>query len=192
MATKSNLTPEQERAILDGITMMPASATPPSTPIEGMIYHNQTDGRLYVYAQSNGVCQWIPFTEPPKIVWMLFIDDLRAPADAGWGTIGGRSNNMEICRTNQAAIDAIDKYGLPERISFDHDLGEGQASPTVVMWHLINGHMDGKWDCKYIKEVQVHSANPVGAKNLLGLWRGFCSEFDLVMDTRQVVALEPK
>ena len=51
-------------------------------------------------------------------------------------------------------------------------LGNGVDAPVLLHW-LIEQHLDGHLDCTKIVTVGVHSANPVGRENLLGLWVSF-------------------
>jgi hypothetical protein len=75
-------------------------------------------------------------------------------------------------------------------ISFDHDLGKGQPPATAFAWWLINGHLDELWDCKTIRQVQVHSANPEGGRNIYLLWEGFCREHDIECKINRVKAIQ--
>ena len=96
------------------------------------------------------------------MTWKLFLDDLRAPPDGTW----------VVARSVAAAQAHITEYGLPHTVSLDHDLGNGTDAPVLLHW-LINQHLDGVIDCTKITTVGVHSANPVGRENLLGLWVSF-------------------
>lgn len=131
--------------------------------------------------------------------WNLFIDDLREPQHVKWAMGGPSSEYTQawvqavVARTVSEAIDQLERHHfLPNCISFDHDLGPGEPPATEVMWYLINGHLDAKWNCDEIYGVQVHSANPVGAANLLALWEGFCRFHNIKMLISQVEAREPK
>lgn len=95
-------------------------------------------------------------------MWKLFLDDLRAPPDGTW----------VVARSVAAAQAYIREYGLPHTVSLDHDLGDQHDAPALLHW-LIHEHLDGAIDCKNIVSVDVHSANPVGRENLLGLWASF-------------------
>lgn len=93
----------------------------------------------------------IDFGRP--LIWNLYIDDIRfPPPDRDW----------LICRTSQEALDRIKEIGLPQFISFDHDLGEADTT-MIFLRRLVNEVWDGKSD---IPEYQIHSANPVGAQNI--------------------------
>lgn len=96
------------------------------------------------------------------MTWKLFLDDLRAPPDGTW----------VVCRSVAAAKLYISEHGVPLELSLDHDLGNGVDAPVLLHW-LIDEHLDGHLDCTKIVTVGVHSANPVGRENLLGLWVSF-------------------
>lgn len=100
------------------------------------------------------------------MTWKLFLDDLRAPPDGSW----------TVARTVRAAQHHISTYGLPLVMSLDHDLGDGHDAPELLHW-LIDRFLDG--DLVHglsTMKIEVHSANPVGRGNLLGLWGSFKEE----------------
>lgn len=90
----------------------------------------------------------------------LFIDDERRPVDDSW----------EIVRSSQEAIDWVITNGLPEFISFDHDLGGDDTSMIFVHW-LINYMLDN--EIKDEVPFFVHSQNPIGKRNIEGLLLNF-------------------
>lgn len=97
----------------------------------------------------------------------LYIDDERDPkTDHDW----------KVVRTSKDAIEYLTRYGCPMYISFDHDLGGDDTSMEVVKW-LIN--MDIDMGTEFIPEgfeFNVHSANPVGAKNIEGYLNSYLSQ----------------
>jgi hypothetical protein len=81
----------------------------------------------------------------------------------------------------------INKYGLPDIISFDHDLADSHYTPNHLWdnyeeskkWQEAQTHEEktgydaAKWLCEYchtnkksLPICYVHSANPVGADNI--------------------------
>lgn len=122
-----------------------------------------------------------------KILWL---DDLRNPfldlecrAPREDGVINWVLNYNEF-------ILWIDKFGLPDLISFDHDLAEEHYTPEVYWsdYHKSKDYQDWKYksykektgkDCatwlvKYCKRKElplprynIHSANPVGVDYIL-------------------------
>ncbi|NQU84971.1 MAG: hypothetical protein HQ541_04350 [Mariniphaga sp.] len=67
---------------------------------------------------------------------------------------------LTIVKTVDKAIKTIKKNKQFDYMFFDHDLGSGGDSITIVDW-LLN-HKN-----KIAPNVYVHSANPVGAQNIL-------------------------
>lgn len=68
-------------------------------------------------------------------------------------------------------------YGIPEVISFDHDLGEdSQGSELPSGYDAIKWLVD--FDQKYSKlpgnwQIRIHSANPVGCANIQGYYDNY-------------------
>jgi hypothetical protein len=85
----------------------------------------------------------------------LYLDDIRIPKTKGW----------DIVRSYDEFVKWIEKNGLPDEVSFDHDLGE-EGTKT--------GYDAAKWLVQYcysntlpfLPEFNVHSANPVGKANI--------------------------
>ncbi len=93
----------------------------------------------------------------------LYLDDIRNPKSKGW----------TVVRTYEEFVEYIDKNGLPDEISFDHDLGENVTE-------IKSGYDCAKWLCNYcwtngipIPSWNVHSANPVGRDNIIGILKSF-------------------
>lgn len=113
----------------------------------------------------------------------LYLDDIRKPPDDSW----------IVVRNFEAFANWIEANGLPDIVSFDHDLGHGQAYtkprgkrvwiPRAEFEQIKDGYDCAKWmllNYGMPKDCRVHSANPVGAeriKNLLNDYRkGSCHE----------------
>lgn len=94
--------------------------------------------------------------------YILFIDDIRFPADPEW----------VIARNSVEAIDYITCWGMPDEISFDHDLGGDDTAMNVVKF-IIDAVLDNKVKLPDRFKFRVHSANPVGAKNIQETLNGF-------------------
>ena len=117
----------------------------------------------------------------------LFLDDLRNPKD-GIGLVPSNlnqfywANDWAIVRCYDEFVSYITKNGLPDFISFDHDLADDHY---VAYMELQKGHLEGsvptektgfecaKWLVDFcldndgqIPDFIVHSANPVGKKNI--------------------------
>lgn len=91
----------------------------------------------------------------------LFLDDERNPPSPIW----------DIARSYDEFVAYIDKHGVPDVISFDHDLGDNEFDGMDCVKFLIEKDLP-------INMFIVHSMNPVGRENLLGLlknWKNFKS-----------------
>ena len=88
----------------------------------------------------------------------LYLDDLRSTPE-----------NFERVYDYDEFVNFINKNGVPEFISFDHDLGEGKTgfdcAKLLVEFCLDNGVSDINF--------QVHSQNPVGKENIEKLLDNF-------------------
>jgi hypothetical protein len=94
--------------------------------------------------------------------YKIYIDDIRTPKSKDW----------VIVRTFEEFVETVKQNGIPEEISFDHDLGwdtekncERKSGYDCAKW-LINNNI-------IIKKFSVHSANPVGAQNITSLLNNF-------------------
>ena len=92
----------------------------------------------------------------------LFIDDLRFPVDDSW----------VIVRSSHEALEYIEANGCPDIISFDHDLG-GDDTSMVFLHRFLDLDMDGIINIPTGFTYHIHSANPVGVKNIDGLLSGY-------------------
>ena len=93
--------------------------------------------------------------------WKLYLDDIRTPKDPTY----------VISRTVEDAQKLVLSCGVPFFISFDHDLGidsDGNLLPTGYDFAkcLVEMDMDGIIKIPKDFSFTVHSANPVGAKNI--------------------------
>ena len=124
--------------------------------------------------------------------YKLFLDDVRNPVHcvAYMHLKIGRlnpiylENDWVICRNYTSFVNTIESMGLPDFVSFDHDLAEehykaGIASPEDWDWyHMKNdremtGYDCAKWLVQYcmnnnleLPKYIVHSMNPVGTENI--------------------------
>lgn len=86
------------------------------------------------------------------MTYKMFIDDERNPPD----------NEYVVCRSTEESINYIKKNGWPYHFSFDHDLG-GDDTVVEFLKKLYN-----IWNEKIsIPSYHVHSANPIGKKNII-------------------------
>lgn len=79
----------------------------------------------------------------------LFLDDLR-----------NVPNGYIVARTYEECVSLLENNKI-ETISLDHDLGTKKTGYDVCLW-LIEHKI-------YPKEILIHSANPVGQKNMIQL-----------------------
>lgn len=80
----------------------------------------------------------------------LYVDDIRS-APRGW----------TIARNYNSAIELLEN-GDVTYLSLDHDLGEEKTGYDIASWIERKVYMEG-----FIPPViQIHSANPVGRKNI--------------------------
>ena len=93
----------------------------------------------------------------------LFIDDERFPPDDG--------REWVIVRSSEEAIECIRTRGIPDFISYDHDLGGYDTAMRFIMW-LIDAYLDGELGT-FPVNYTIHSQNPVGARNIKCLLDGF-------------------
>jgi hypothetical protein len=86
--------------------------------------------------------------------WSLFLDDLRDPSYVP------PRGNYKIARSTAEAILLVEKFGIPEFISFDHDLGKTDRAMDFLKI-LYSKFPDGP-----VPDFQIHSSNPVGRENI--------------------------
>lgn len=106
------------------------------------------------------------------MTWNLFIDDERFPP---------YSENTEwyIARNADEVYTYVTTFGMPEFISFDHDLGEGEKTGHDIAKMLIQHDMDTQYeDEKFSKsfDFYVHSQNPVGRNNIIGVLNSYLNQ----------------
>lgn len=99
---------------------------------------------------------------------LLFLDDERYPPQRLTRSL----ESYTVARTVADAIRDVQQHGLPSILSLDHDLGAGDSAMDFVNW-LIDGDLNDWFDLRSINTIVVHSANPVGADNLVGKLESF-------------------
>jgi len=96
--------------------------------------------------------------------WKLYLDDVRNP----------QSHEFIVCRSVEEAVNEIIlRREFPEYISFDHDLGDNIPTGYDLAKWLVEQVMDKKFSFPPNFAYHVHSANPVGKKNIEGYLDGF-------------------
>jgi len=92
----------------------------------------------------------------------LFLDDVREAPDGSW----------HVVRSYDEFVRYIEAHGMPDEISFDHDLGDGVPSGMDCAKWLVETE-------RPVPRFTVHSANPPGRMNIFSLlenWRRHCAE----------------
>lgn len=90
--------------------------------------------------------------------WLYIDDERKCPWDR---------DSFFVAKSSSEAIEIVKKNGLPEFISFDHDLGGDDTSIVFILW-MIENYPDSP-----IKTYKIHSANPVGSKNIESYMRSW-------------------
>jgi len=100
----------------------------------------------------------------------MYLDDLRTPI----------KEFDFLVRSYDEAIFIIKSNGVPNFISFDHDLGinkDGKALKSgydLAKW-LVRNDMTGKYIIPSNFMFKVHSQNPVGKQNIISLLNSYLS-----------------
>jgi hypothetical protein len=98
----------------------------------------------------------------------MYLDDLRTPKD----------EFDFVVRSYDEAITIIIKYGIPNFISFDHDLGvdeEGEILKSgydLAKW-IVDSDLDNRYKLAPTFSFKVHSQNPVGKQNIISLLESY-------------------
>ena len=118
----------------------------------------------------------------------LYLDDVRTPTE----TIPGY-HPWNVVRNYDEFTKWITENGIPDLVSFDHDLGEehmndyynqvatqGFQNPNYDSYNEKTGLHCAGWLVDFCQETKqslkgccVHSHNPIGAKNIQTLINGF-------------------
>ena len=120
----------------------------------------------------------------------LFLDDFREPYDAYIYTLNPIYSNATwiVVRNYEDFCNYIKENGLPNIVSFDHDLADthyNQDNQTGKLdydsFKEKTGYHCAKWMTDYMLDnniyelpiCYVHSMNPVGRENIISLLRTF-------------------
>ena len=102
----------------------------------------------------------------------LYLDDIRTPKD----------DDFIIVRSFQEAVKFVQKNGIPNYISFDHDLGCDEfnniypSGYDFAKW-LIEMDLDNLYKFPEDFKFNVHSANPIGKANIEGILNNYLKKF---------------
>lgn len=114
---------------------------------------------------------------------LLFLDDIRYPIEAYHYTKQDifLRNDWHIVRNYEQFVNRILEKGLPEMISFDHDLADVHYLKQDSQEYVEKtGYDCAKWLIEYcmdnyldLPKFYSHSMNPVGKENILSLLKNF-------------------
>lgn len=107
--------------------------------------------------------------------WNLFLDDERNPSDVYWMKVDYGSYTWKIARSVDEAISLIEKYGFPDSMSLDHDLGDNFPTGYDFVKWVVNEDMDNPIMNEDAPEVFYHTQNPIGKKNMESLMTSYLS-----------------
>ena len=125
-------------------------------------------------------------------MYKLFLDDIRDPRMVYyyWTLPLYLTPDWTIVRNYDQFVNVINAKGMPELISFDHDLADvhypktaGDMNKPISYDNMTEktGYHCAKWLIDYmidnnitdLPEIYVHSQNPVGRENIKSLFDGF-------------------
>ena len=126
----------------------------------------------------------------------LFLDDYRMPKDAFeyMKQPVFIEEKWIVVRNYYAFITLIENKGVPEIISFDHDLAdshyENQEHLDADAYDIMSektGYHCAKWLIDYCidnkkelpKRIIIHSMNPYGSKNIESLFKSYLKSLEL-------------
>lgn len=96
--------------------------------------------------------------------YSLFLDDCREPPKDG--------KNWTVCRSYNEFVQTVELRGLPEFVTFDHDLADEHYGGDFSKEKT--GLDAARWLMEYCTQQNktfpnwgVHSMNPVGRKNII-------------------------
>ena len=127
----------------------------------------------------------------------LYLDDQRTPTT----TIPGY-HPWQVVRNYDEFVSWIEKNGVPDLVSFDHDLAKehiddyfnqklniGWQQPSYDTYKEKTGLDCARWLCEYVQKnnlklnlCSVHSHNPIGAVNIQSYINGFKKHMDWDQD----------
>lgn len=112
-----------------------------------------------------------------KVKQALFLDDERFPSQVSWVNYPFTHYLFDIVRNYYELIVYVQEFGVPEFMSFDHDLADqhyqAMLSGSEDYGSEKTGYDCAKWLVNYCLERNeifpayvVHSMNPVGKENI--------------------------
>jgi len=98
----------------------------------------------------------------------MYLDDLRTPVE----------EFDFVVRSYDEAIEVIKKYGVPDFISFDHDLGKDEHGTILktgydlAKW-IVENDLNATYNLPRNFSFKVHFQNPVGKENIISLLKSY-------------------
>lgn len=129
-------------------------------------------------------------------MYNLFLDDFRRPEDA-FNYMGLPIYNLEdwvVVKNYYAFISIIEGKGIPDVISFDHDLADEHYKQQDFNYDAEDyektGYHCAKWLIDYCldnqkelpKKIIVHSMNPYGSMNIKSLFESYFKVHEIEYD----------
>ena len=105
--------------------------------------------------------------------YILFLDDERSVDmvdQSSWPV----DLPVRIARSSTEAIQIVEQYGMPVFCAFDHDLGGDDT--TMRFLRFLSSIVEDQND---LPDFAVHSANPVGAMNIVAFMTSWRRSFSL-------------
>ena len=119
----------------------------------------------------------------------LYLDDVRQPSQSGLFCEPEliplyNKEKWDIVRNYHEFVAWIELNGLPDVISFDHDLADVHYHAVInqeeIRYLEHTGYHCAKWLCDYcidnnlkLPQYYVHSMNPIGALNIMDYLKQF-------------------
>ena len=103
----------------------------------------------------------------------IWLDDIRVPNKTYIASLKCNDCKVIWLDSYDSFVNHIEEYGLPDVISFDHDLGEfgeSERNGFTAAKFLVNYCIDHDLP---LPEYYCHSSNPIGKENILGLLNNF-------------------
>lgn len=115
-------------------------------------------------------------------MYNLFLDDLRLPQDAYSYKFDKDYLELDwqIVRNYEMFTAFIEEHGIPEVVSFDHDLADKHYRGEIDYNQLKEktGYHCAQWLIEYCRKhdrnlpvIKVHTMNPVGDRNIKSLFK---------------------
>lgn len=94
--------------------------------------------------------------------YMLFLDDERFPSESFYSFAKDHGYSVVIARTFEEFKAALKIRGMPNYVTFDHDLGEKSETGLDCAKFMVTNALET--DLEFPNVFEVHSMNPIGAK----------------------------